>query len=59
MIEEVFQQLSFQCGSIMSSRMESSASGSREEKKELRIHVYNDGNPIPEKDLEKLWIKFL
>ena len=26
--------------------------------KELRIHVYNDGNPIPEKDLEKLWIKF-
>lgn len=26
--------------------------------KDLRIHVYNDGNQIPEKDLEKLWIKF-
>ena len=26
--------------------------------KNLRIHVYNDGNQIPEKDLEKLWIKF-
>ena len=25
---------------------------------DLRIHVYNDGNQIPEKDLEKLWIKF-
>ena len=26
--------------------------------KDLRVHVYNDGNPIPEKDLDKLWIKF-
>lgn len=26
--------------------------------KDLRIHVYNDGNQIPEKDLKKLWIKF-
>ena len=25
---------------------------------DLRIHVYNDGKQIPEKDLEKLWIKF-
>ncbi|MCD8019049.1 MAG: HAMP domain-containing histidine kinase [Clostridiales bacterium] len=26
--------------------------------KDLRIHVYNDGETIPEKDLEKLWIRF-
>ena len=26
--------------------------------KDLRIHVYNDGSLIPEKELEKLWIKF-
>lgn len=24
----------------------------------VRIHVYNDGNRIPEEELEKLWIKF-
>lgn len=24
----------------------------------LRVHVFNEGEPIPEKDLEKLWIKF-
>lgn len=24
----------------------------------LRVHVYNDGNQIPEEDLDKLWIKF-
>ncbi|MDO5146941.1 MAG: HAMP domain-containing sensor histidine kinase [Eubacteriales bacterium] len=30
-----------------------------EKKKEnLRIHVYNDGMPIPEQDMDKLWIKF-
>lgn len=25
---------------------------------DVRIHVYNEGNQIPEEDLEKLWIKF-
>ncbi len=24
----------------------------------LRVHVYNDGKPIPAEDLDKLWIKF-
>ncbi len=24
----------------------------------LRINVYNDGNPIPEEELDKIWIKF-
>ncbi|MEE1227517.1 MAG: HAMP domain-containing sensor histidine kinase [Lachnospiraceae bacterium] len=25
---------------------------------DLRVHVYNDGDHIPEEDLDKLWIKF-
>lgn len=25
---------------------------------DVRIYIYNDGNPIPEEDLEKIWIKF-
>lgn len=24
----------------------------------VRVNVYNEGNPIPEEDLEKIWIKF-
>ncbi len=24
----------------------------------VRIHVFNEGNPIPEEDIDKLWIKF-
>ena len=26
--------------------------------KNLRLHVYNDGDPIPDEDLDKIWIKF-
>lgn len=26
--------------------------------KEVRVHVYNDGKPIPEEELDKLWLKF-
>lgn len=26
--------------------------------KDLRVHVYNDGDPIPDKEINKLWIKF-
>ncbi len=25
---------------------------------DVRIYIYNDGTPIPEEDLEKIWIKF-
>lgn len=25
---------------------------------DIRVHVYNDGHQIPEKDIDKLWIKF-